>query len=88
MVRAAVAARGVELAQGLIGFVQYFTDLPIVLVGFHLLGAALIAAASTWMCEVRRRSPATVSWRRFDTRGGGLAVVECGPSQQRRQGGP
>jgi len=40
---------GVELAQGLIGFVQYFTDLPVVLVGFHLLGAALIAAVSTWM---------------------------------------
>ena len=36
---------GVELAQGTIGFVQYFTDLPVVLVGFHLLGAALISAA-------------------------------------------
>ena len=35
---------GLELGQGLIGFVQYFTDLPIVLVGFHLLGAALISA--------------------------------------------
>jgi cytochrome c oxidase assembly protein subunit 15 len=40
---------GVELAQGLVGFVQYFTDLPVVLVGFHLLGAALIAAAATWV---------------------------------------
>ncbi len=39
----------VELAQGLIGFVQYFTDLPIVLVEFHLLGAALVAATLTWM---------------------------------------
>jgi cytochrome c oxidase assembly protein subunit 15 len=38
----------VELAQGTIGFVQYFTDLPIVLVGFHMLGAALISAAVTW----------------------------------------
>ena len=45
---------GVELAQGLIGFVQYFTDLPVILVGFHLLGAALIAAAVTWVVvEVR-----------------------------------
>ena len=35
----------VELAQGAIGFVQYFTDLPVVLVGFHMLGAALISAA-------------------------------------------
>jgi cytochrome c oxidase assembly protein subunit 15 len=41
-VRAAVVLLVVELAQGLIGFVQYFTHLPIVLVGVHLLGAALV----------------------------------------------
>ncbi len=46
--RAAVALLLVGLAQGTIGFVQYFTDLPIVLVGFHLLGAAMISAAMTW----------------------------------------
>jgi cytochrome c oxidase assembly protein subunit 15 len=46
--RAAVALLLVGLAQGAIGFVQYFTDLPIVLVGFHLLGAALVAASMTW----------------------------------------
>ena len=45
--RAAVLLVVVELAQGLIGFVQYFTDLPIVLVELHLLGAALIAATAT-----------------------------------------
>ena len=45
---------GVELGQGTIGFVQYFTDLPIVLVGFHMLGAALISAAVTWaLIQVR-----------------------------------
>jgi len=33
----------VQLAQGMIGYVQYFTDLPIVLVLLHMLGAALIA---------------------------------------------
>lgn len=38
----------VEIAQGAIGFVQYFTDLPVVLVGFHMLGAALITATMTW----------------------------------------
>ena len=49
-------AAGVELAQGSIGFVQYFTDLPVVLVGFHMLGAALISAAVTWaLLEVRDR---------------------------------
>ena len=35
----------VTLAQGLIGYVQYFTGLPGLLVGAHMLGAALLAAA-------------------------------------------
>lgn len=38
-------ARGllhVSLLQGLIGYAQYFTGLPIVLVGLHLLGACLV----------------------------------------------
>ena len=50
--RAQRAARwllGVELAQGLVGFVQYATDLPIVLVGLHMLGAALVSACATWV---------------------------------------
>jgi cytochrome c oxidase assembly protein subunit 15 len=34
----------VELAQGLIGFVQYFTRLPIALVLVHMAGAVLITA--------------------------------------------
>jgi cytochrome c oxidase assembly protein subunit 15 len=34
----------VQLAQGLVGYVQYFTDLPIVLVLVHMLGAVLITA--------------------------------------------
>ena len=46
--RAVLVLLLVELGQGAIGFVQYFTDLPIVLVGFHMLGAALISAVVTW----------------------------------------
>jgi cytochrome c oxidase assembly protein subunit 15 len=42
--RAARALLVVELAQGLIGFVQYFTHLPIALVLVHMLGAVLITA--------------------------------------------
>jgi cytochrome c oxidase assembly protein subunit 15 len=34
----------VELAQGVLGFVQYFTHLPVVLVLLHMLGAVLITA--------------------------------------------
>lgn len=48
-VRAVVWLLGVELGQGLIGFVQYFTDLPVLLVGLHVLGATLVVAAATWM---------------------------------------
>ncbi len=34
----------VQLAQGLVGYVQYFTDLPIALVLVHMIGAVLITA--------------------------------------------
>jgi cytochrome c oxidase assembly protein subunit 15 len=55
--RAALVLLAVELAQGVVGFVQYFTDLPIVLVGLHLLGAALTSAALTWLLvSVRERT--------------------------------
>jgi cytochrome c oxidase assembly protein subunit 15 len=43
---AAYVLIAVELAQGAIGFVQYFTGLPIVLVGAHMLGASLIVIAT------------------------------------------
>jgi len=54
--RAVLILLVVELAQGTIGFVQYFTDLPVVLVGFHLLGAALVSATATWMLLVVRET--------------------------------
>ena len=59
---------GLELAQGAIGFVQYFTDLPVVLVGFHMLGAALISASVTWTL-VRVREPALGAAARPGTAG-------------------
>jgi cytochrome c oxidase assembly protein subunit 15 len=34
----------VQLGQGVVGFVQYFTDLPILLVLVHMLGAVLVTA--------------------------------------------
>lgn len=47
----------VELAQGLVGFVQYFSDLPILLVGLHMLGTALVSAAVTWALVLVREVP-------------------------------
>jgi cytochrome c oxidase assembly protein subunit 15 len=56
---AATLLLAVELAQGVVGFAQYFTGLPVVLVGLHLLGAALTAAAMTWVVlGTRDRLPA------------------------------
>ncbi|WP_425322628.1 COX15/CtaA family protein [Actinoplanes ianthinogenes] len=40
--RAALVLIAVELGQGLIGFVQYFTHLPVILVAAHMLGAGLV----------------------------------------------
>ena len=54
VVRATRTLLVVVLAQGTVGFVQYFTDLPVVLVAVHLLGAALFAAAMTWLLLAAR----------------------------------
>ncbi|MFW6774857.1 COX15/CtaA family protein [Nocardioides sp. CPCC 205120] len=50
----------VELAQGAIGYLQYFNGLPIVLVAIHLVGAAVTSAAVTWVLvrALRRAVPA------------------------------
>ncbi len=55
---AALTLLAVELAQGLVGAVQYARDLPVALVTLHLLGAALLSAAMTWLLlGIRERSP-------------------------------
>lgn len=51
--RSAWTALAVGLAQGLIGYVQYFTQLPTILVGSHMLGAAVLTAVTTYaLCHV------------------------------------
>ncbi|HMM94449.1 COX15/CtaA family protein [Phycicoccus sp.] len=58
------ALLGVELAQGAIGFAQYWTGLPVPLVTLHLLGAAALVAASTRVLLLARgtsRRPATTA---------------------------
>ena len=56
--RAVLTLLLLQLGQGVVGFVQYFTDLPIVLVGIHMLGAALISACVTWvLITVRETTP-------------------------------
>jgi cytochrome c oxidase assembly protein subunit 15 len=48
----------VELGQGLIGFVQYFTQLPVLLVGAHMLGATLVWIATLAALRSLRVRPA------------------------------
>ena len=48
LARATAILLAVELAQGLIGFVQYFTHLPVLLVGLHMAGACLVWVATLW----------------------------------------
>jgi heme a synthase len=56
-VRAAGILIAVELGQGLIGFVQYFTQLPVLLVGAHMLGAALVWIATLAALRSLRTRP-------------------------------
>jgi cytochrome c oxidase assembly protein subunit 15 len=39
---------GVMVVQGIIGYTQFFTHLPPLLVGIHVLGAALVWSAVLW----------------------------------------
>lgn len=47
----------VTVAQGLIGYVQYFTKLPEILVLFHMLGASLLVVALTYGVLETRHTP-------------------------------
>ncbi len=51
---AALLALAVALAQGLVGYVQFFTGLPWVVVAVHLLGAALVWIATTYLLLTTR----------------------------------
>ena len=59
--RPAIRAAGIliviELGQGLIGFVQYFTNLPVLLVGAHMLGACLVWAGTLSVLWSLRERP-------------------------------
>ena len=50
---------GVLVAQAAIGYIQYFTDVPVVLVGTHVAGATALFIAVVWF-HLRVRHPAPV----------------------------
>ena len=49
---------GVTVLQAVIGFTQYYNGIPALLVGAHMLGAALLMSASTNAADLARSSPA------------------------------
>lgn len=50
-----------EMAQGVIGYVQYFTHVPAVLVGFHMFGACVVWIAALMVAfRSRERGPLAV----------------------------
>lgn len=60
--RSWLAVLGVSLAQGLVGYVQYFTGLPEALVVTHMLGASLLVVALTGgVLALRTRDQATLT---------------------------
>jgi heme a synthase len=54
---AAFLLLGVTLLQAVIGFTQYYNGIPALLVGAHMLGAALLIAAATNAADLARHSP-------------------------------
>ncbi|NYH89598.1 COX15/CtaA family protein [Actinopolymorpha rutila] len=83
--RAALALLLVEVGQGAVGFVQYFTGLPAALVGIHVGGAALTLAVATWLLVGTRGPAATADEvpgaREASERSGALTVGGVAPAR-------
>jgi cytochrome c oxidase assembly protein subunit 15 len=74
--RRAAQLLGVCLAQGLIGFVQYFTNLPPILVGAHMAGACAVWLATlslVWAIRVRPVRQATPTRERVSASVGAVS---------------
>ncbi len=59
--RALHVVLGVLVAQGAIGYIQYFTEVPALLVGFHIAGATLLWITVVRTMLVLRDAPAPAS---------------------------
>ncbi|MFZ2013129.1 MAG: COX15/CtaA family protein [Nocardioides sp.] len=53
--RPALALLAVEASQAVVGYIQYFTGLPVGVVLLHMLGASLVMATATWVLVVARQ---------------------------------
>jgi heme a synthase len=65
--RPVTALAAVEVLQAGVGFVQYFSGLPVAVVMLHMLGAALVIAAATWLLvSVLEPAGADETWTTAD----------------------
>lgn len=69
----------VLLAQGVIGYVQYFTDLPEVLVGLHMLGSCLVWIAVLRVLLALRERPEETAPELPAQEAGATSVSMAGP---------
>jgi cytochrome c oxidase assembly protein subunit 15 len=77
LVRRAQALLAVLLAQGAVGYAQYATDLPVLLVGLHILGACLV-----WVAALRLVLPMTRTQSSPPLSGSSLASKTGLPPEQ------
>lgn len=59
--RAAWMLLGTVFLQGLIGYIQYFTGVPVGLVIVHIIGLTLVTLAAAWLLFSTRRPPAGIA---------------------------
>lgn len=64
----------IALAQAALGYIQYLSDVPELLVAIHILGATLVMIATTQLALDTRRPSASVPDERADDRARSVAV--------------
>ena len=75
----------VELAQGLIGFVQYVTDLPVTLVALHLVGACGVTVAAVHaVLMLRDRGPLGAGRPPYSSEQIAAANLSAAPAERAR----
>jgi cytochrome c oxidase assembly protein subunit 15 len=77
----------VLLAQGLVGFVQYFTHLPELIVGTHMLGSCLVWIAVLRVPLAMRERPQPTADVPGPSRGPAQQGAQAGPAPDSSAGG-
>jgi len=71
---------GAMVIQGIIGYTQYFTHLPVVLVWFHVIGATLVWSTALWFHHGLSDHRREVAGADDGEHGGGTGLIEPVPA--------